>query len=55
MQPAMLALARFIDQVLLGQYPQFLSNSYGQLGQMTSSNGRQYILGTRTVMNKNKA
>ena len=55
MQPAMLAQARFIDQVILGQYPQFLQYQYGGAGLLTSTNGKSFILGTRTIMNKNKA
>jgi len=53
--PSMLAQARFIDQVVLGQYHRFLGNAYGGLGQLTGSVGRQYILGTRQKMNQNKA
>ena len=49
------ALARRIDRVVLGQYAQFLANSFGHLGAMTSSNAKDYILGVRNVMNKNLA
>lgn len=55
MAPAMLAQARFIDQIVLGQYAQFLSNIYGHLNTLSSSNGKDYMLGTRNVMNVNKA
>lgn len=55
MAPAMLAQARIIDQVILGQYPQFLVNSAGGLGTMTSSNAQDYILETRLLLNANKA
>jgi hypothetical protein len=53
--PAMLAQARFIDQVVLGQMYQFIANSHGGLGGISSSNAKARILGTRNVMNKNKA
>ena len=53
--PAMLAQARYVDQMLLGQYHRFLINGYGGLNQLTGSNARQYILGTRQIMNQNKA
>jgi len=53
--PAMLAQARYVDQMVLGQYFRFLANGYGGLGQLSGSNARQYILGTRQVMNQNKA
>jgi hypothetical protein len=53
--PAMLAQARFIDKIVLGQVHQFLANGYGGLGSLSSSNSRARILGVRNVMNKNKA
>jgi hypothetical protein len=55
MAPAMLAQARFIDMVCLGQYPRFLGNAYGTLGGLSSSNVKDRILGTRNLMNINKA
>lgn len=55
MAPAMLAQARFVDQLLLGQMWQFLGNSYGHLGGLSSSNAVQYITGVRNRMNINKA
>lgn len=54
LSPAMLAQARFIDQVVLGQYHHFLSNTYGQIDGLDSSTAKDYILGVRNVMNKNK-
>ncbi len=53
--PAMLAQARFIDKMVLGQYPQFLGNAYGSLFGLTSGNVKDRILGTRNLMNINKA
>lgn len=55
--PAMLAQARFVDRIVLGQYHRFVKagNVFGGLGQLTGSNGRPYILGTRQIMNQNKA
>lgn len=55
LRPAMLAQARFLDQIVLGQYPQFINNCKGNLGSMTSSNARDYILDVREKMNTNKA
>ncbi len=55
LSPAMLAQARFIDKVVLGQYAQFLANGYGSLLGLSSSNVKDRILGTRNVMNVNKA
>lgn len=55
MAPAMLALARLIDQLLLGQASQFLVNGVGGLGQLAASNARATILNTREKMNVNKA
>jgi hypothetical protein len=55
LNPAMLANARLVDQIVLGQYPQFLANWAGGLDAMTSSNVKEYILATREKMNINKA
>lgn len=55
MFPAMLAQARIVDQILLGQLYQFLAASYGALGGLTSSNAVTYITGVRNKMNVNKA
>lgn len=55
LKPAMLAQARILDRIVLGQYPQFLNNSYGGLGTMTITNAKGYILGTRNILNVNKA
>lgn len=55
LRPATIAQARFVDQVVLGQVYQFLVNSEGGLGTISSSNARDYILDTRTRMNINKA
>lgn len=54
MAPAMLANARFLDLVLLGQYYGFMMNSAGKKGNY-ASNVKDYILDTRQVMNDNKA
>lgn len=55
MAPAMLAQARFLDRVVLGQYPQFLVNAFGGLGTTSTSNARDRLLGVREIMNRNKA
>jgi hypothetical protein len=54
LQPAMLAQARFVDRVLLGQYSQFLANCAGKLGGLSSSTAQAYILEARKVMNIKK-
>lgn len=54
MKPAMLAQARFVDQVLLGQYQWFLKNASGTVGNL-DANVKNYILDTRKVLNVNKA
>jgi hypothetical protein len=55
MFPAMLAQARIVDQILLGQAYQYLANVYGLLGGLSSSNAVQYITGIRNKMNIKKA
>ncbi len=55
MAPAMLAQARFIDKMVLGQYPQFLANGYGSLGGLVNGNVKDRILGVRNILNVNKA
>ena len=55
LRPAMLAQAKFVDQAILCQYPQFLANQYGQIGGLSSTTVRQYMLGTRQIMNQNLA
>jgi hypothetical protein len=54
LRPAMLAQARFIDQIVLGQYVQFFGNSAGAMGGLTGSNARASILGLRQVLNQSK-
>ncbi len=53
--PAMLAMSQYFDRMVLGQYPRFISNSYGALGGLTGSTARQSLLGVRQIMNVNKA
>lgn len=55
LRPAMIAQARFVDQVLLGQYVHFRANSAGKLQGLTSSTAKGDILDMRKVMNENKA
>lgn len=55
LRPAMLAQARFLDRILLGRYVAFLANAFGGGGTLSSSNARDRILGTRNIMNVNKA
>jgi hypothetical protein len=55
LEPALIAQARLLDQVLLGQTVQFVNNSYGTLGGLTGSNAKESILGVRKILNTNKA
>lgn len=54
LEPAMVAQARFVDQVLLGQYAQFIGNGAGKLDGLSSSTAKSYILDARKKMNTNK-
>ena len=53
--PAALAMARFTDQVVLGQVYQFLANQAGLLGGGSDTTIKGYMLDAREVMNRNKA
>jgi hypothetical protein len=55
LSPAMLSVARGIDQILMAQTFQFLPNVAGKLGGVSGSTAQSYLLGTRQVMNQNKA
>ena len=55
MQPAAMQVARTIDRVLLGQTHEFWANKVGRLGEMTSSNAKDFTLDAREVLNTNKA
>lgn len=55
LRPAMLSVARQIDTIISAQVHQFLGNSAGQLGGLTSSNAGDYLLDARQVLNVNKA
>ena len=54
LRPALIAEAKFVDQIVLGQYAQFLGNSVGGLGAMTKSNVNEYVVDAMTKMNINK-
>jgi hypothetical protein len=54
-RPAAIALARQVDQMVLGQYPRFLGNVAGKLNGITTSNVKDYIIDLRQVMDDNKA
>jgi hypothetical protein len=55
LRPAMLSLARMIDQIVLGQVHQFYANVGGGLGLLTDATAKGYILETREAMNLNNA
>lgn len=52
LRPALVANARFMDQVLQGQYYNFLMNTAGKRGNF-ASNVKDYIIDTREVLNDN--
>lgn len=49
--PAMLSLAQMVDEVVLGEVYQFLSNSVGQLGVTPT---KETVIAVRNKMNQNK-
>lgn len=53
LQPAIMAQAKFVDQVVLGQLYRFSANSAGRLGNMSSTTVKGDILDARKVMNDN--
>lgn len=55
LQPGMLSIARAVDIILLSQVHQFHGNSGGQLGMLNGTNGEDYLLDTREILNINKA
>jgi P22 coat protein - gene protein 5 len=55
LHPAMLSIARGVDQIVGGQVHQFHANGGGSLGGLTGDNAEQYLLESRQVMNINKA
>lgn len=56
LEPAMNAQAKFLDQVVLGQAPQFLATGcVGLLNTVTKDNINQYLVDARTLLNINKA
>ena len=55
MEPAAMQMARTVDRILAGQVHRFSANAAGRLGEMSSSNAKDWILETREKMNVNKA
>ena len=53
-RPAAIALARQVDRIVLGQYPQFLENNAGNLLAMTSSTVKDDLLNLRLKLDNNK-
>lgn len=52
--PAVISQARYIDQMTLGQWPQFVSNSVGGAGLFNTTTAKSYLLSLRQKMNDNK-
>lgn len=55
LRPAVVAEARAIDLVLIGEFVNFLPNVVGGFGSFDSSNAKDRVLDTRRLMNTNKA
>ena len=55
LEPAMMANARILDQSLVGQSVQFLSNSRGGLGKLDDTTAKLYLIDLDEMMNNNKA
>lgn len=55
MQPAMLANARAMDRVLLGQHCHFIGNMTGKVGDFTGNSVKNYFIDSREKLNENKA
>ena len=51
---AMVGQARLIDRIVGAQAYQFLANTAGGLGQLSTSNAHQYLIDMREVFNRNK-
>lgn len=46
-QPAVKGMARWTDRMVLGQYGQFIQNSAGQLGGLTGTTAKSYVIAAR--------
>jgi len=54
LRPAAIAMARTIDQIIVGQAIRFRRYCAGGLNTMTTSNAGPYLIDARTRMNRNK-
>lgn len=54
MRPAAISINRQIERVIFGQTHQFLNNSIGGIGQMTSANAKDYALNVRQRLDEQK-
>lgn len=55
MRPAAISINRQIERVIFGQTYQFIGNSVGGIGQMTSNNAKDYALNVRQKLDEQKA
>ena len=55
LRPGMQTIARGVDRAVLGRCHAFLANRVGRLGNLSSSNSKDYVLEAREKMNNNKA
>lgn len=55
LHPAMLSIARAVDEIVSGQVYQFIGNGAGQLGGLSKTTAENYLVNTRQVLNINKA
>jgi hypothetical protein len=51
LEPAMMTLATFVDRALVAQFAQFLPNSVGRLGNMTTSTVKGDMIDARRALN----
>lgn len=55
LRPHTIALARMLDQIVLGQHVHYMHNQAGTIGGLTTSNAVSYISNAGLVMTRNKA
>ncbi len=54
LRPAVIAMSRFVDRLVLGQYSQFIDNQAGFANGLSTSNARAYLLDLRNKANIQK-
>lgn len=54
LRPAVIAMSRFVDKIVLGQYAQFIDNQAGFISGLSTTNARGYLLDLRNKANVQK-